>query len=118
MFPAIREEGPWFPGCEMLETSAEKKKCSDSLVMEFIYSNLQYPSESRKNCIEGVVYVRITIEKDGSVTSPTILRDIGGGCGDEVLRIIKLMPKKWQPGTQLGRPVRVQYNIPVRFKLN
>jgi protein TonB len=48
------------------------------------------------------------------------IRDIGGQCGQEALRVVNLMGKKgikWTPGKQRGRPVRVQFNLPVHFKL-
>ena len=56
------------------------------------------------------------MEKDGSVTNVRVLRDIGGGCGQEAVRIVKAMPK-WTPGKQRGKAVRVQYNLPVNFSL-
>ncbi len=49
-----------------------------------------------------------------------MVRDIGAGCGDEALRVVKLMDsmgQKWTPDKQRGRPVRVQFNLPVKFKL-
>jgi len=63
-----------------------------------------------------MVVVSFVVEKDGSVTDPKILRDLGGGCGKEALRIVQAMPK-WVPGKQRNQPVRVQFNLPVRFKL-
>jgi protein TonB len=46
-----------------------------------------------------------------------LLRDIGGGCGEEAVRVVKMMPK-WIPGKQKGKPVRTQFNLPVKFKLS
>ncbi|MBI5914218.1 MAG: energy transducer TonB [Bacteroidetes bacterium] len=46
-----------------------------------------------------------------------MVRDIGCGCGEEALRVVKAMPN-WEPGTQRGRPVRVQFNLPIKFKIN
>lgn len=63
------------------------------------------------------MYVTFVVEKDGSITNPRIIRDIGGGCGDEVLRVVNAMPK-WKPGKNRGKSVRVQFNLPVSFKLN
>ena len=84
---------------------------------KFIQDNLQYPRLALENAIEGKVYVTFVVEEDGSITNPRILRDIGGGCGREALRVVNLMPK-WKPGEQQpGKPVRVQYNLPVNFVL-
>ena len=64
--------------------------------------------------------ITFVIEKDGSVTDARIVRDIGAQCGQEALRVVNLMNDqniKWTPGKQRGRSVRVQFNLPVRFKL-
>ncbi|MBR3939047.1 MAG: energy transducer TonB, partial [Bacteroidales bacterium] len=66
--------------------------------------------------ITGRVFLTFVVEKDGSIANARILRDIGGGCGQEALRVVKSMPK-WIPGEQRGIPVRVQFNLPVYFKL-
>ncbi len=58
----------------------------------------------------------IVINKDGSVSDVVIMRDIGGGCGKEAVRVVKSMPK-WIPGEANGHAVKVRYTLPVRFKL-
>ncbi|MBP5758012.1 MAG: energy transducer TonB, partial [Bacteroidales bacterium] len=57
------------------------------------------------------------VEKDGTLTNPRVVRDIGGGCGEEALRVVKMMPK-WKPGEQFGEIVIVQYTLPILFELN
>lgn len=116
----VVEEMPRFPGCESLGTVAEKKACADKKMLEFIYANIQYPSIARENNIEGTVVIRFVVDKDGNVSDAEIIREIGGGCGDEALRIVKMMgklPEKWIPGKQRGRPVNVYFTLPVRFML-
>ncbi|MCD6111821.1 MAG: TonB family protein, partial [Bacteroidales bacterium] len=63
-----------------------------------------------------VVYITFVVEPDGSVTHIKILRGIGGGCDEEAIRVIKAMPK-WNPGRQRNKPVRVQFNMPIKFTL-
>lgn len=82
----------------------------------FIRNNLHYPMEAKKAGIQGTVYVSFVIETDGSVTDIKILRGIGGGCDEEVVKMISKMPK-WKPGRQRGETVRVQYNMPIKFTL-
>jgi len=94
---------PQFPGGE------------DSLY-SFIYSNLRYPQEAIDNGIEGRVFITFVIEKDGSITNIKIRRDIGYGCGEEAVRVLKMMPK-WIPGKDhLGNIHRTQYNMPINFE--
>ncbi len=113
----VVEQMPRFAGCEDAELSdGALKTCADQRLLEYIYGNIKYPSIARENGIEGTVFATFVVEKDGSITIPKVLRDIGGGCGKEVLRVIKQMPD-WIPGAQRGRKVRVQFNLPVKFSL-
>ena len=86
-------------------------------MLEFIYTNVIYPDSAKINNTEGMVVVNFIIEKDGSISNAKILREIGDGCGDEVVRVVESMPK-WRPGIQRNENVRVQMNLPVRFRLN
>lgn len=84
---------------------------------KYLAQNIKYPQLARENNITGRVYVTFVVEKDGSVTGVRVMRDIGGGCGAEAVRVVKAMPK-WKPGKQRGKNVRVQYNLPVNFSLH
>jgi len=112
----VVEEMPRFPGCDHIENESERKKCADKALLQFIYKNITYPIFARENGIQGAVVVQFVIERDGLVTNAKLARDIGGGCGEEALRIVNQMPK-WIPGKQNGKPVKVQFNLPIRFKL-
>lgn len=83
---------------------------------KYLAQNIKYPQLARENGITGKVYVTFVVEKDGTIANPKILRDIGGGCGAEAIRVVKAMPK-WSPGKQRGKAVRVQFNLPVNFNL-
>ncbi len=117
----VVEQMPLFPGCDDVSGShMEKKTCADNKLLKFIQSNIKYPEIARKNGIQGRCFITFIVEKDGSVTNAELVRDIGGQCGQESLRVVNLMTKngiKWTPGKQDGRSVRVQFNLPVHFKL-
>ncbi len=83
---------------------------------KFINDNMQYPILAAENGIGGKVVISIVIDSDGTVQNPRILREIGGGCGSETLRIIKFRPK-WKPVKQKGKAVRVNYTLPVLFDI-
>ena len=83
---------------------------------KYLAQNIKYPQLARDNNITGKVYVTFVVERDGSIANPKVLRDIGGGCGAEAIRVVKAMPK-WTPGKQRGKAVRVQFNLPVNFNL-
>lgn len=83
----------------------------------FLAGNIKYPQIARESNIQGTVFVTFVIEQDGSVSNASILRGIGGGCDQEAMRVVNKMPR-WSPGkNSLGRPVRVQLNLPVKFIL-
>lgn len=117
----VVEQMPRFPGCEDAGgTDAEKKACADKKMLEYIYKNIKYPTIARENGVEGTAVVSFVVEKDGSITDAKIIRDPGAGTGDEALRVVEKMnelPTKWTPGKQRNESVRVQFNLPVRFRL-
>lgn len=83
---------------------------------KYLAESIVYPEQAKKEGIKGRVIVRFVVEKDGTVSHAEVLRGIGGGCDEEVLRIVNAMPK-WKPGRVKGEAVRVQYQLPVTFSL-
>ncbi len=112
----IVEEMPRFAGCENLKKKEERNQCSQQKLLEFIYSNIKYPEIAKETQVEGVVVVQFVVEPDGSISNIKVVRDIGAGCGEEAMRVVKMMPN-WIPGRQRTKKVRVLFNLPIRFKL-
>ncbi|MFT5165797.1 MAG: TonB family protein [Saprospiraceae bacterium] len=117
----VVEEMPMFPGCtDSTGTKEELKSCADSKMLQFIYQNIKYPEVDRQKGNEGTVVITFVVEKDGSISNEKILRDPGDQLGEEALRVVSLMnqlPEKWTPGKKEGVPVKVQFNLPVKFRL-
>jgi protein TonB len=84
--------------------------------MKYLQDNIRYPAIARESGIQGTIYITFVVERDGSITDVKVLRGIGGGCDEEAIRVVQNMPK-WTPGKQRGRPVRVQFSMPIRFTL-
>lgn len=82
----------------------------------YLSQNLSYPNEAREKGIEGTVLVAFVVNTDGTVSNVEILRGIGGGCDEEVVRIIK-GSANWTPGKEGGKPVRSRMRLPLTFKL-
>jgi protein TonB len=78
--------------------------------------NIKYPPMAQEQNIQGNVFVSFTVEKDGTLTDIKIDRKLGYGTDEEAVRALKLT-KRWNPGMQNGKPVRVKYNIPIKFSL-
>lgn len=109
------EKMPSMGDCNHLKNE-ERSQCTEAAFYNFVASRIRYPAVARENGIEGMVHVQFVIGKTGEIEKISILRDIGGGCGAEVDRVMKLLPK-WTPGIQCGRPVKVAYTAPVKFSL-
>jgi protein TonB len=108
----IVEEAPIFTVVE----SMPEFKGGMAKLYTYLGNNIKYPVMAKESGIQGKVYVTFVVERDGSITDVRVLRGIGGGCDEEAIRVVAGMPS-WKPGKQRGKPVRVQYNLPVRFTL-
>jgi periplasmic protein TonB len=83
--------------------------------MAALQREVVYPERALRANIQGRVYVQFIVNEKGEVENPRVIRGIGGGCDEEAIRVVKLA--KFTPGMQRGRPVRVQYNLPVIFMI-
>lgn len=99
----VVESMPEFPGGE-------------AALHQYLAENIKYPQMAKESGIQGRVFVTFVVERDGRVTDVRVMRGIGGGCDEEAIRVVQNMPK-WTPGKQRGKPVRVQFNLPVKFTL-
>lgn len=63
----------------------------------------------------GKVFVSFVVEKDGSLTDIRVTRDVGFGSKEEAIRVLKKC-RKWVPGEQNGKKVRVQYSLPITIQ--
>ena len=115
----IVEEMPSFRSCDTISNKNKRRKCTDQKLIKYIYQNIYYPDTAKMNNIQGLVVAQIIINKTGQVTNVKIIRDIGGGCGNELLRVLNKMneDKLWTPGRQGGQIVRVKYTLPIRFRI-
>lgn len=98
------EKNPEFPG-------------GVNAMMDYLRGNLKYPESAKKNKQEGRVFIGFIVEKDGSVSNVKVLRGVYEELDSEAVRVVKSMPT-WIAGRDKGKPVRVQYTLPIVFKLN
>ncbi len=89
----------------------------DEARIKFLQENIKYPQMAKESGIQGTVYVTFVINEKGKVADVKVLRGIGGGCDEEAIRVVNLMPP-WNAGKQSGKAVRVQFNMPIKFTLN
>lgn len=117
----VADEFPRFPNpCEQIDTTlAFKNKCSEQALLRYITSRSVYPQEAREKGISGTPVVTFVVEADGLISEPRVLRDPGGQLGLAALQAVLRMQQevRWRPAMIEGKPVRFQFNLPVRFKL-
>lgn len=100
----VLEDKPEFPGGE-------------AALLKWIAQNTKYPEMAKENGIQGRVFVGFVIDKAGKVTEVKILRGVDPYLDKEALRVVNNMPS-WSPGKQRGKPVKVSYQVPIKFTLN
>jgi len=85
--------------------------------MEYMSEHIDYPEDAKEKGLEGTVYVQFVVEKDGSISNVKLLRGFYESCDQEALETIRNMPD-WKPGKKDGKPVRTQFNMPIKFTLD
>ena len=100
----VVEEMPQYPG-------------GPQALFKFLGENVHYPAEAEKAGIQGRVIATFVVEKDGSISQPTIVKSVDPLLDAEAIRVISAMPN-WKPGKQNGKVVRVKYTVPLSFNLD
>ena len=109
----VVDQMPQFPG-------------GDEARVKYMVENIRYPEQAKKQGLQGTVYVSFVVEQDGSISNSKVIKritnskEMGAAVNSldaEALRVVSEMPK-WSPGKQNGKLVRVQFNMPIKFKLS
>ncbi len=85
-------------------------------LMYYVAHNLRYPAPAQKAKVQGTVFVKFVVSASGAVSGVRVQKGIGAGCDEEAVRVVSQMPK-WTPARQYGKPVPVEYVLPVQFAL-
>ncbi len=110
----IVDKIPAFPNCNKTD---DQFNCFNTEMMKHIQEYFEYPDEALVNKIEGEVWVRFIIDKDGNVTNIKALGPKGGKLlKDEAIRVVSNLPK-FTPATNNGEAISVKYGFPINFSL-
>jgi protein TonB len=85
-------------------------------MIEFLQTNLKYPKDAIKQDVGGRDMVMFVVETDGTLSNVRVAKKVFPSLDSEAVRVVKTMPK-WKPGKEKGRPVRVNFTLPVVFSL-
>ena len=87
----------------------------NSAFQDFVKQTARFPERAYREGIEGTVYVEVYVLPTGRLQLLDIKGNVGGGCEQEALRIVGLMPA-WAPALRDSEPVRCKVRIPVVFR--
>ena len=85
-------------------------------LMQYLSTNVRYPEDAKEAGNQGLVIVGFIVEKDGSISNARVTKPTYSSLDEEALRVISAMPK-WTPAKQNGEAVRMEYSLPVSFRL-
>lgn len=85
-------------------------------LIKFISQNLKYPESAKEAGISGTVYVSFIVSEKGNIESVKAISSVHELLDKEAIRVVKEMPS-WKPGIQKGKPVKVQFTLPLKFTL-
>jgi TonB family protein len=108
------KNGSEYPANVAFKVPAFRKGLGD--FYKFLNKTITYPEVAKDANVQGKVFVTFIVERDGELSDVHIARGVGGSLDEEAVRAIKLS-SKWNPGTQGGIPVRMQYTLPINFHL-
>ena len=96
------DEMPAFPG-------------GDAALLKFLSGRLNYPTAALDKRLSGKVFITFTVDSEGHLHNPRVVRGLGSGLDEEALRLVRLMPW-WTPGRIQGQPVWVTLTMPIVFR--
>lgn len=99
----IAEKMPAFPGGE-------------TALFQYLARSIKYPIIAQKNKEQGSVILQMVIGKDGLLSNIRVTKSVSPTLDAEAVRVISSMPR-WEPGMDKGKPVAIQYTLPIKFRL-
>jgi periplasmic protein TonB len=121
--PVVMQTAPNLPTPHTITTdnkqvyvTVEKEPQFPGSFGTYLSKNIKYPEADKIVGATGKVFIQFIVEKDGSISSVSSLRNAGSDLSVEAVRVIYASPN-WFPGIQNGKPVRCQYTVPINFSL-
>ena len=86
----------------------------DQALFEYLFQNIKYTEDAKKNKAGGEVTISFFVESDSSLSNFKILKDVGFGCGEAVKEALSKV--KYTPAMVNGTLMKSKQilNVPVR----
>ena len=112
----LSEVMPRYPGCEEEGLSEiDRELCAKKKMLNYIYTTMRYPRKALDERVQGKAIVKFTVRKDGTIGNIKTLSGLCKEIEETVTQIVENMPV-WIPGYKDGKPVDVEYTLPVKFR--
>ena len=105
-----------YAGCENIKDPNAGFKCFNKKLSGYLEDEYRYPEAARSLGIEGKIYVNFVVESDGSISAVKVVKGLDSLLDAEAVRSVQALPKMI-PATFDGKPVRIQYTIPINANL-
>ncbi len=109
--PAAAEKGAGLGAAGKVIPVAEYYEGGQAAMYDFIAKELKYPLTAKRNRIQGQCIVSFTLNPDGSMQGVKLIKQVGGGTGEEALRVVRLL--------KFNNPeYPILTSLPIVFKLS
>ena len=81
----------------------------------YIAYNVEYPLYARKKGIQGTVFLRFEVKKNGEIGEVEIQKGVHKLLNEASIKVIRKIPR-FKPGLHHGKTVSVWFSIPITFK--
>lgn len=112
---ALKDLGDIIPAAAA-EVKAAFNGGNEASFLEYVQSNIKYPSSALENGDEGRVLVSFVVDENGKIVNPKVVKGVNAALDAEALRVISEAPA-WTPAKAAGKNIPVTYTMPVSFKI-
>lgn len=98
-----------------VEKKAEYIGGKEALIRD-IKSHLVYPQKAKEEMMEGRVFVKFIVKKDGSTCCYSVVRSSDSVFEQAALQTVKKLGR-WEPAKINGKPVNSYFMLPITFRL-
>jgi TonB family protein len=105
-----------YSGCEHIQDDNAEFECFNNKLAGYLAYEYKYPEAARSLGVEGKIYVNFVVESDGSISNVTVVKGLDALLDAEAIRAVRALPTMI-PATYDGKPVRIQYTVPINANL-
>ncbi len=112
---SVPAAAPVDPAAYFITDELPASSGGDAALLKFLTGRLNYSAAALDRCLLGKVHLTFTVDSEGRLHDPRVVRGLGAGLDEKALRLVRLMP--WcKPGKIHGQPVWVGVTRPIVFR--